>query len=498
MGSGAVLAIDQGTSSTKAVLLGREGHLLGEGTAPLAIEHPQPGWVQQDPEALWESVRAAVRACRAAAGDVEPEVLGISNQRESVLLWDRASGKALTPLVSWQCRRTADRLDRLSQADLGPAVAAKTGLPLDPLFPAAKLAALWESLPDPDPDPRAICAGTVDSWLLWKLTGGTAHATDTSNASRTQLLDLRTLAWDPGLAELFGVPLGILPEVKPSAGFWGRVAGTPELPEGLPIRAILGDSHAALYGQGGFAAGDAKATFGTGCSLMVRLPGYRPPAAGLTTTVAWSDEHGPVYAWEGNILVSAAVFPWMATVLGLEGEVEALLDLAESVPDSGGCHVVPAHVGLGAPHWRPEARALMDGISFGTGRGQLARAATDSLAFQVADLVEAARREGDAPLRQLLVDGGPTRRRFLLQRVADLSDCPVVAATSRSASALGAAFLAGRSHGLWEGEPELERLLGERPRLPPALPAAAREDQIRGWRQAVRRCTLATEPTRQR
>lgn len=489
MGSGAVLAIDQGTSSTKAVLVARDGQVLGEGTAPLAIEHPHPGWVQQDPEAVWESVLAAVRACRAAAGAVEPEVLGISNQRESVLLWERASGRPLTPLVSWQCRRTADRLDRLARAEEGRAVQEKTGLPLDPLFPAAKLAALWESLPAPDPG--AVCAGTVDSWLLWKLTGGAVHATDTSNASRTQLFDVRTLAWDAGLAHLFGVPVEILPEVRSSAGFWGQVTAAPGLPEGLPIRGVLGDSHAALYGQGGFSSGDAKATFGTGCSLMLRLPDYRPPAEGLTTTVAWSDEKGPVYAWEGNILVSAALFPWMSSLLGLEGEVEALLDLAASVPESGGCHVVPAHVGLGAPHWQPEARALIDGISFATGRAQLARAATDSLAFQVADLVEVARQEQGWQLRQLFVDGGPTRRRFLLQRVADLSACPVVPATSRSASALGAAFLAGRSQGIWESEEELRYLLGDRPVLPPALPAAARRAQIRGWRQAVRRCTLS-------
>lgn len=493
MGTGAVLAIDQGTSSTKALLVDAEGGILAEESAPLGIEYPRPGWVQQDPEELWESVLAAVRACRAAAGDLEPEVLGISNQRESVLLWDRASGRPLTPLVSWQCRRTADRLDRLAEADLGDAVRDRTGLPLDPLFPAAKLGALWESLGGADP--ARVCAGTVDSWLLWKLTGGAVHATDTSNASRTQLCDVRTLSWEPGLADLFGVPLAILPEVRPSAGLWGKVKGTPGLPEGLPIRGMLGDSHAALLGQGGFETGDAKATFGTGCSLMVRLPDFRPAAEGLTTTVAWSDEKGPVYAWEGNILVSAAVFPWMATVLGLEGGVEALLDLAASVPDSGGCHLVPAHVGLGAPHWQPQARALFDGISFATGPAHLARAATDSLAFQVAELVEVANREEGWNLRQLLVDGGPTRRSFLLQRVADLSACPVTPANTRSASALGAAFLAGLDQGIWSGVGELRALLQHRPVVPPALPEAERQRQIRGWHRAVRRCTLPAEET---
>jgi len=341
----AILAIDQGTTNTKAVPIDVKGKIVGKGSAPVEIEFPGPGWVQQDAENIWQSAVSAIGACVAGAPTAEILGIGISNQRETVVAWDRGSGSPVGPAISWQCRRTSDATEALKKTGVEPEIIAKTGLPVDPLFPAGKIRWLLENAGDG----IDLCVGTIDSWLVFKLTGGRRHATDRSNASRTQLFNLTTGTWDSDLCRLFGVDPDVLPDIEDSQAAFGSTAGVPDLADGLPIASAIGDSHAALFGHAAFAPGDAKVTFGTGSSVMVTAEEFSIPGKGLTTTVAWSRSGSMTYAIEGNILVSASVFPWTADVLGLDGDVGKLMALAESVDGADGVFLVPAHVGLGAP-----------------------------------------------------------------------------------------------------------------------------------------------------
>lgn len=481
----AILAIDEGTTNAKAVLVARSGDILATGTAPVPIAHPRPGWVEQDATDIWRATLAAVSDCRAKAPATPVAALGISNQRESILIWDRRTGEPLGPVLSWQCRRTADACAALRAAGHEPAVIAETGLPIDPMFPPTKAAWLLERRRGMADD---ICLGTVDSWLIFKLTGGRVHATDRSNAARTQLLDLRTGRWSADLCALFGVPRATLPEVTDSAHVFGTVSGVSGLPDGLPVASAIGDSHAALFGHGAFGDGDAKATFGTGSSIMTTLPAFRVPPAGLTTTIAWSLGGRSTYALEGNILVSAAILPWTAALLGLDG-VEALLDLARSVAGSEGVSLVPGHVGLGAPHWSTEARGLVCGLSFGSGPAHVARAAAESIGFQVADVFDimAAAAGG---VGRLFVDGGPSRNPFLMQIVADCLGRTVTPCRRPEASALGAAHLAGLATGFWPDLDTVARLADHGPPIPAGLAPESRDAAREGWRKAVARALL--------
>lgn len=488
----AILAIDQGTTNTKAVLVAADGAILARGAAPVPIEHPQPGWVQQDAEAIWQSVLTAIAACLADDPDAGPVGLGISNQRESVMIWDRRSGKPLGPVVTWQCRRTTAASEALKARNTEAEVLARTGLPLDPLFPALKLNWLLEVARQRD-DKLAtenVCAGTVDSWLVWRLTAGAVHATDRSNAARTQLFNLGDADWDDDLCALFDVPRKILPAVHDSQHNFGTTKGLAVLPDGIPVGSAIGDSHAALFGHCAFRPGDAKATFGTGASVMATVPSFLKPEAGLTTTIAWSLAGNSTFAFEGNILVSASVLPWTAELLGLGGDVDALMALAESVPDTEEIAFVPALVGLGAPHWAPAARGLISGISFAADRRHVARAAAESMAFQVADVFRAVANQSPAPLGRLFVDGGPSRNRFLMGMVADLLDHPVQPCDAPEVSAQGAAYLAGLTVGFWDGLEELEALPKARTRIDPSLSDDTRRRLQGRWQDALARCLL--------
>ena len=350
-----ILAIDEGTTNSKAVLITRSGEIISTGSAPVPIEHPQSGWVQQDPMAIWTATKQAISDCIALAPDATITALGISNQRESVMIWDRKTGAPLGPVLTWQCRRTAAECEALKAAGHEAEVLARTGLPIDPLFPPTKIAWL---LANHGAGAQDICIGTVDSWLIWQLSGGQVHATDRSNAARTQLFNLAESTWDQTLCELFKVDPAYLPRVQDSAHIFGETANTDVLPDGIPIASAIGDSHAALFGHGAFTPGDGKVTFGTGSSVMATIPEFITPPDGLTTTIAWSLNGQSTFAFEGNILVSASVFPWAAKTLGLGG-VDELMALAGTVPSTEGVCLVPAHVGLGAPHWAPEARGLI-------------------------------------------------------------------------------------------------------------------------------------------
>lgn len=477
-----ILAIDQGTTNSKAVLVSTSGEIIARGSAPVGIEHPRPGWVEQSPLRLWASVQEAIAAALAAAPAVEILGIAISNQRESVTLWDAETGAPLGPVVSWQCRRTAEACAALTAAGHAPRVQELTGLPIDPMFPGPKMR--W--LIDRAPKGRPLRLGTIDAWLIHCFTGGRSHACDAANAARSQLYDLTRGEWSDELCALFGVPRAALPEVRDSAARFGTTLGVPGLPDGIPVCAAIGDSHAALFGHGAFHPGDGKVTFGTGSSIMTTLPGFIAPQQGLTTTIAWSLNGKPTFAFEGNILVSASALPWMVTLMGLP-DVQALTDLAATAePEGPG--FVPAFVGLGAPHWAADARALFCGITFNTTRAQMARAVTDSMAFQVHDVFAAMAAQSPAPLGRLYADGGPSQNTFLMQCVADILRHPLIQCDAPEASALGAAYLAGLTLGLWPDLDAIAALPRSGTTLPPrASDAAAR---LRVWQDAIYRSTL--------
>lgn len=477
-----VLAIDEGTTNSKAVLMSNTGDILASGSAPVPIQHPQSGWVQQDATEIWNATAQAVAACLTQAPGVEIVALGISNQRESILIWDRRTGQPLGPVITWQCRRTAAACEALRKAGHEPEVIARTGLPLDPLFPPTKVAWL---LDHHGQSARDICIGTVDSWLIWKFSGGRVHATDRSNAARTQLFNLAEGRWDPELCALFGIDPAMLPEVHDSAHVFGLTAATGFMPDGVPIASAIGDSHGALFGHGAFGPGDGKVTFGTGSSVMTTIPDYIAPPPGITTTIAWSLNGRSTYAFEGNILVSASILPWTAALLGL-ANVDDLLSLAQTAEDSAGVSLVPAHVGLGAPHWNAEARGLICGLSFNAGPAQIARAAAESMAFQVQD-VFAIMAGAAGGIGRLFVDGGPSRNGYLMQLVSDYIDHPVIPCLNSEASAIGAAHLAGLATGFWSGLDAVGRLARHGAPLSPSMPPAARAAGLDAWRKAIAR-----------
>ena len=483
----AILAIDQGTTNSKAVLVSTTGEILSRGSSPVGIEHPQPGWVEQSPLRIWQSVQEAIAVCLQTGPAVDVLGIAISNQRESVTVWDTATGKSLGPVVSWQCRRSAHACAELISAGHAPRVQALTGLPIDPMFPGPKMKWLLDRVPVG----REVRLGTIDAWLIHCMTDGAVHACDAANAARSQLYDLNHQLWSDELCELFGVPKSALPEVRDSASFFGETRNVPGLRDGIPIASAIGDSHAALFGHGAFDPGDSKVTFGTGSSIMTTLPRFIAPERGLTTTIAWSVNSQPTYAFEGNILVSAAALPWMAEMLGLP-DVKALIDLAATA-EAGGPGFVPAFVGLGAPYWRADSRALFSGITFNTTRAQMARAVTDSMAFQVHDVFKAMSAQSPTPLGRLYADGGPSQNTFLMQCVADTLNHVIVQCDAPEASALGAAYLAGLSLGVW---PDLAAIAAlpraGNPLLPRASDAAER---LLIWQDAIYRSTLQVPST---
>lgn len=448
----AILAIDQGTTNSKAVLISEKGDVLARGAAKVGINYPTPGWVEQDAERLYQSVCEAISNCLGSFHDVTIEAVAISNQRESVTIWDAESGEALGPVISWQCRRTAPDCERLTAAGKLECVQTLTGLPLDPMFPGPKFRWLLDRVPPG----RRVRLGTIDSWLIHRFTAGRVHACDASNAARSQLFDLNRQEWSDELGDIFNVDLTLLPEVRDSSSDFGVTKGVPGVPDGTPIRAAIGDSHAALFGHGAFQPGDGKVTFGTGSSVMTTLPQFIAPRNGITTTVAWRLNGKPTFAFEGNILVSAASLPWMADILALP-DVAALVELAATA-EAGGPGFVPAFVGLGAPYWNSEARALFSQINFSTTRAQMARSATDSIACQVHDVISAMKAQSGGQLGAVYVDGGPSQSQFLMQSVSNLIEHAVIQCEAPEASAIGAAYLAGLSLGLWEDLSVISRL----------------------------------------
>lgn len=440
-----VLAIDQGTTNSKAVLVDDDGAVRAVGSAPVGVRHPRPGWVEQDPEQLWTSVLVAIERCLGAVDPATVDLAGValSTQRESVVAWHRRTGSAVAPLVGWQDVRTAEWCRLRTGPDDDDLVRRRTGLRIDPMFSAPKIAWLLREAAA-GVDPGEICVGTVDAWLIWRLTAGRRHATEAGNASRTLLYDVVDLAWSAPLLDIFGVPGVVLPEVQPSDGDFGVCRSVPGVTDGTPIAAVLADSHAALFGQGCTEVGAAKATYGTGTSVMTPTTDFVPGHSPVPSTLAWLTET-PRYAREGNILSSGATLAWAAKLLGVD--VTGLLALADSEPDAGPVSLVPAFTGLGAPHWDRDARAAITGLEPDAGPGRVARAAVDAVAHQVCDVVDVIDSDSPEPLPRLRADGGATASDLLMQTQADLLGRPVEVADLPEISAVGAADLARRRLG---------------------------------------------------
>jgi glycerol kinase len=486
-----VLALDQGTTSSRAILFDRAGQPVAVAQREFRQIFPQPGWVEHDPCEIWDTqlacARQALREAGATAADVA--ALGITNQRETTLIWERATGAPIANAIVWQDRRTADLCARLREQGAEPRFTEKTGLLLDPYFSGTKIGWLLDNVPGARAraERGELAFGTVDSWLLWNLTGGAVHATDVSNASRTLLFDLHALDWDDGLLALLGVPRALLPRVVASSGPIGATAadlfGAP-----IPIAGIAGDQQAATFGQACFAPGLAKNTYGTGCFMLMNVGG-RPQLSRnrLLATVGWRIGDATSYMLEGSVFVGGAVVQWLRDGLGFFASSDEIEGLAAQVPDSGGVVLVPAFAGLGAPHWDPHARGLIIGMTRGTTRAHVARAALESIALQCAELLEAMQRDAAAALAELRVDGGAARNDLLMQFQADLLGVPVVRPVVTETTALGAAYLAGLAVGFWSGTQELASLWRAQRRFEPAMDAARREALMSEWRRAVER-----------
>lgn len=480
-----VLAIDQGTTNTKAVLFDQSGAVLGRASAALTTDYPNPGWAEQSASAIWASVQKVIAEVAAAHG--APDALAIANQRETLVIWDAETSAPICPAPIWQCRRTAKASADLIARGLDPAVIAATGLGINPLFPAGKLGWVLDTIPDARPllEQGRLRAGTVDAWLLWNLTGGKEFATDHSNASRTQLFDTRSLTFSDELAQIFGADTRCLPEPRPSDSRFGEtVAGATALPAGIPIHTMMGDSHAALYGHGLRAPGAVKATYGTGSSLMTLTPGRVASAHGLSGTIAWTDRNGTAHALEGNITVSAQAAAFMAGLLGV-ASASALSDLAQTVPDANGVSFVPALAGLGAPYWDDSATGMITGMTHGTKPAHLARAAMDAIACQIADVFRAMEADVGHKLQGIRADGGASGNDFLMQLQADLLDRPVTRAEIEEIGALGAAMMAMEAMGT-----PMARAESQSATFAPAMPSAVRTTLRQNWAKAIQRARL--------
>ena len=492
MSAGHVLAIDQGTTNTKAILVDGGGSIVASASRPVETRFPRPAWVEQDARALWSGVAASAGECLARAGNVRPSAIGISNQRESVVAWDRKTGEPVGPCVVWQCRRTAPFCAALREAGHGELLQRRTGLAIDPLFSASK--ARWLLSQTPDGMRRAadgeLAIGTVDSWVLWNLTGGAVHATDLTNASRTQLLDLKGQRWDPELMALFGIPEAALPTLRPSSWRYGESVACGGLPAGIPVCALAGDSHAALFGHAIFSPGPVKATYGTGSSLMTATSEPVESTGGLSATIGWSRAGQTMYALEGNITVTGGAVQWLGEFLGLRDAAADVAALASMVADTDGVYVVPAFAGLGAPHWKDGARGLITGLTRGTGAAHVARATIESIAYQVRDVFDAMEHDCEHSLPVLLADGGASRNDFLMQFQADILNRPVVRSASSDVSAMGAAWLAGLAAGVWGSLDELAALglsqtAGPGRRFEPEMSEAERAKRYDGWLEVI-------------
>jgi glycerol kinase len=487
-----VLALDQGTTSSRAILFDREGNVCASASQEFKQYYPQPGWVEHDAEEIWQSQRAMAEKVMAAGpegrvGPADLAAIAITNQRETVVLWDRATGKPLNHAIVWQCRRTAPMCDRIRQEGFHQTLREKTGLVTDAYFSGTKIAWLLENVPGARERAARgeLACGTIDAWLIWNLTRGRTHATDVSNASRTLLFNLRSLNWDEEILRYFRIPASLLPEVRSSSEV---LADTDLFGASVPIAGVAGDQQASLFGHQCFRRGAVKNTYGTGCFLLMNTGAEIPHSqSGLLATIAWGRQGKTVYALEGSVFIAGAAIQWLRDEMKLIQDAAESDAMARAVPDTGGVYFVPAFVGLGAPHWDAYARGTMVGITRGTNRHHVVRAALEAIAYQTRAVVDAMAEDSGLRPEVLRVDGGAARNDFLCQFQADILGIPVDRPATTESTALGAAYLAGLATGFWNDEQDLSRQLRIARRFEPAMEAARREELYAGFERAVER-----------
>jgi glycerol kinase len=492
-----ILALDQGTTSSRSMLFDRAGTVIAQAQQEFQQHFPQPGWVEHDAEEIWSTQRWTIEEVLRRAGAVSGDIaaVGITNQRETTVLWDRRTGVPLARAIVWQDRRTADRCAQLRALGVEADISAATGLLLDPYFSATKLAWLLDHIPDARRRAEAgdLCFGTIDSWLAWKLTSGAQHITDVSNASRTLLMNLQTGDWDERMLEIFRVPRACLPRIVRSTVPDGVRASTGHF--NAPLGALAGDQQAALFGQACFQAGMAKNTYGTGCFLLLHTGAAAVHSAHRLLTTVAASRNALEYALEGSVFMGGATVQWLRDGLQIIDRAESVEDLAASVPDSDGVYLVPAFTGLGSPYWDPHARGLLIGITRGTQRGHVARAALEAIAFQSAELLQCMQKDSGQALSELRVDGGASRNDLLMQFQADVLGVPVVRPRVTETTALGAAYLAGIAVGFWSSPSEVAANWQPERRFEPGRSADWAQRQMAQWRRAVERARdWAREP----
>lgn len=493
-----VLALDQGTTSSRAILYDHSGAIRAQAQREFEQIYPRAGWVEHDPEEIWASQMAvAVDALsRANCRPRDLAALGITNQRETTILWDRKSGQPIYNAIVWQDRRTASICESLRARGLEPTIQSKTGLLIDAYFSASKIMWLLDNVPGARDKAEAgeLAFGTVDSWLIWNLTSGKLHAIDATNASRTMLFNINEGVWDRELLDAMNIPAALLPDVRPSTAYYADVSTTLAL-AGVPIAGVAGDQQAALFGQACFRPGMAKSTYGTGAFLLQALgPQSKPSKHRLLTTIAWRKDHQLEYALEGSVFIAGSLVQWLRDGLGVIRSSEEVEPLALSVPDNGDIYVVPAFAGLGAPHWDPHARGMIIGITRGTKAGHIARASLESIAYQVADLLEAMQQDSGIALTQLRVDGGAARNDTLLQFQADLLGISIVRPANTETTSSGAAFLAGLAVGFWNGIEEIESFWKIDKQFDPQRAPSEVATLRARWHQALSRSKAWNQP----
>ena len=489
-----VLSLDEGTTSARAALYDEQGRNVGIESAPLPCRYPQPGWVEQDADEIWNAQLYAGRLLLDRAGVTASEIVaaGITNQRETTVVWDRATGRPVAPAIVWQCRRTAAYCAELAQSPAAPEITRRTGLVIDAYFSASKIRWILDNTPGAREKARdgELLFGTVDTWLIWKLTNGAAHVTDFSNASRTMLMNLATGEWDEDMLHIFDVPRSMLPRIAASSAVVGSIAAEHFGAE-IPIAGIGGDQQAALAGQACFRAGLSKNTYGTGCFALLHTGGHLPVSRNrLLATRAASTDSRPQFAIEGSVFVAGAAVQWLRDKLGLIQNAAESEALAASVADTGGVYLVPAFVGLGAPHWDASARGMISGLTRSSDRAHILRAALESIAYQTRELIDSMQADAGERISELRVDGGAAVNNLLMQFQADILDRPIVRPADIETTALGAAYLAGLATGFWKSTTEVENFWRAERRFEPAMDESTRDRLFSGWKDAVARCRM--------
>lgn len=488
-----IIAIDQGTTSTRTALINQAGGLVHQNNEDYPQIYPQPGWVEHDPEAIWQTtlntLKRAIEQTRIEPSQVA--AIGITNQRETVVVWDRKTGKPIYNAIVWQCRRTQDLCEKLKKNNKEKIIREKTGLVLDPYFSATKIQWILKNVPGAKERARRgeLAVGTIDTFLLWRLTGGQVHKTDVSNASRTMLMNIRDAWWDKDLLKLFEIPEALLPEIAPSSGEFGRTQGLGVLPDGIPITGVAGDQQAALFGQTCFDVGEVKCTFGTGSFILINTGKKALKSKSkLLTTIAWKlKNEDMVYALEGGAFICGAAVQWLRDGLGFIHSSQEIEALAASVADTGGVEFVPALTGLGAPHWNPQARGVICGLTRGSTKAHIARATLEAMALQNVDILAAMQKDLGKKIKSIKVDGGASANNMLMQLQADYAGTAVSRPQIVESTALGAAYLAGLGVGLWKNVKELRQIWKVDQEFKVAMSLRVREERLKRWAEALKK-----------